>query len=216
MPDEKVMISKRSLLALKPLTLVAATGLSLFGSLGQFFVVDRWEDIVAAKASEIQSIETRIATLRETQSSYFANYLQANLLFALDPADSSRDRGVTAQMYRLAILDRAFPFRNMMAEMANAGVFEFKTTNDSYRALSEAARQDLSWENYGKLNTFEKDILDKALALQHDLQLRYLDAKTEKVAAEQARDTRRFWLTILTAFGTVMLLAANLLAERRR
>ena len=164
----------------------------------------------------MREIESRAATLRSTQAEYFNSYVQANLLFALNPADITVNKGVTGQMYQLAILDRAFPFRAIMGEMAIAGLFEFKSTNDQYRKLSEAARADLSYVSYSALNAFEKDILDRALTLQHNMQNRFFVAQEERTLAETARDKRRLWLTLMTAIGTILLLAANLMEETKK
>ncbi len=204
------------LLWLKALTLVFATALSLLGSFGQFLFIERFDATIGARGAEMRDIERRVATLRTTQNEYFNAYVQANLLFALNPADISVNRGVTGQMYRLAILDRAFPFRAMMAEMAIAGLFEFKSTNDQYRTLSEAARADFAYESYNALNAFEKSILDQALTLQYSLQDRYFTAQDEKAVAETARERRRIWLAVMTALGTVLLLGANLIEERKK
>ncbi len=208
---------KRSqLFWLKTSTLILATVLSLMGSIGQFFFIESYDDVIGARTTEMRSIESRAATLRSTQSEYFNSYVQANLLFALNPADITVNKGVTGQMYQLAILDRAFPFRAILGEMAIAGLFDFKSTNDQYRKLSEAARADLSYASYSALNAFEKDILDRALTLQHTMQDRFFVAQEEKAVAETARDKRRLWLTLMTAIGTILLLAANLMEERKK
>jgi hypothetical protein len=208
---------KRSqLFWLKTSTLILATVMSLLGSIGQFFFIDSYDDVIGARTAEMRNIESRAMTLRSTQAEYFNSYVQANLLFALNPADITVNKGVTGQMYQLAILDRAFPFRAIMGEMAIAGLFEFKSTNDQYRKLSEAAREDLSYESYSALNAFEKDILDRALTLQHSMQDRFFVAQEEKAVAETARDKRRLWLTLMTAIGTILLLAANLMEEQKK
>jgi hypothetical protein len=199
----------------KPFTIILATLLGLLGSIGQFLFIEDYDNSIAGIAEQIHDIEQRVATLRSTQNEYFNGYVVANLLFALNPADSTQDRGVTADMYRLAVLDKAAPFRAIMAELSMAGVFPFTETNDKYRTLSEAARADLTRENYVALNEFEKSILDRALTLQHDLQDKYFVALDAKNKLEAARDNRRYWLTMLTAIITILMLAANLIAERR-
>ena len=206
-------IKRRS--PLKPAALVIGSVLSLFGGVGQFYFVDSYGGVASARSGEMREIERTLATLRTTQNEYFNAYVQANLLFALDPADISRNRGVTAQMYRLAIYDRAFPFRAIMAELAISGVFEFKSNNDKYRELSDAARAELTFERYNALNTYEREILDKAFELQKKLEDRHFVAEEEKNVAENVRDVRKNWLMILAAFGTIFLLAANLVAERQ-
>ena len=209
-------VKKSQLFWLKTSTLILATVLSLMGSIGQFFFIETYDDVIGARTAEMRDIESRAATLRSTQAEYFNSYVQANLLFALNPADITVNKGVTGQMYQLAILDRAFPFRAIMGEMAIAGLFEFKSTNDQYRKLSEAARADLSYGSYSALNAFEKDILDRALTLQHNMQDRFFVAQEERTLAETARDKRRLWLTLMTAIGTILLLAANLMEETKK
>lgn len=204
------------LFSLKPLTLIFATVLSLLGSFGPFLFIETFDTVIGARAAEMREIESRVSTLRTTQNEYFSSYVQANLLFALNPADINVNRGVTGQMYRLAILDRAFPFRAMMGEMAIAGVFDFKVTNDQYRKLSEAAQADFTYESYTALNNFERGILDQAHVLQDKLQDRYFIAQNEKVVAETGRENRRLWLAVMTALGTILLLAANLMVERKK
>ncbi len=200
---------------LKSATLILATALSLMGSLGQFIFVEGWNGVAAARSAEMRDIEARVNMLRTTQNEYFNAYVQANLLFALNPADTSVNKGLVGQMYRLAILDRAFPFRAMMGELAIAGLFDFKTVNDKYRGLSEDARNSLTAESYGALNSFEKDILDKALDLQNRLQDRFFAAQNEKALADEASERRRLWLTILTTLGALLLLGANLMASKQ-
>lgn len=202
-------------LSLKAATLIFATGLSLLGSLGQFAFVEGFDAQIAARGAEMRDIEAHVATLRTTQNEYFNGYVQSNLLFALNPAETSVNKGLVGQMYRLAILDRAFPFRAMMGDLAIAGLFDFKKTNDEYRGLSEAARADLTAGSYAALNAFEKNILDQALNFQGKLQDRYFVAQSEKAAAEAARDKRRLMLTVLAALGTVLLLVANLIEVRK-
>ncbi len=201
---------------LKMATLILATVLSLLGSAGQFFFIETYDDVISARTSEMRQIESRAATLRSTQAEFFNAYVQANLLFAMNPSDVKVNKGVTAQMYQLAIIDRAFPFRAILGEMAMAGLFEFKATNDQYKALADAARADLGYDSYNALIAFEKDILDRALTLQHNLQDRFFVAQEEKAAAENERDKRRLWLTLMTAVGTILLLAANLMEESKK
>lgn len=209
----ETIVKRRS--PIKPAALVIGSVLSLFGGVGQFYFVDSYGDVASARSGEMREIERTLATLRTTQNEYFNAYVQANLLFALDPADVSKNRGVTAQMYRLAIYDRAFPFRAIMAELAISGVFDFKSTNDTYRALSDAARAELTFERYNALNIYEREILDKAFELQKKLEDRHFVADEEKNVAENARDVRKIWLMILAALGTIFLLAANLIADRQ-
>ncbi|HMN70721.1 MAG TPA: hypothetical protein PKA55_02505 [Rhodoblastus sp.] len=189
--------------------------LSIIGAAGQFFYVDAIAGKVDGKNDEIRRIDARVSTLRETQVQYFNAQVQSSTLFALDPADETRQRGVVAKLYQLNLLDKAFPFRALMAEMAIAGLFEFKPVNDAYRALNEAARADLTFENFQKLNAFEREILDRALDLQHKLQERRLVVAQEAASLAAERDRRKLTLVLLSSLGACFLLVANLLSERR-
>jgi hypothetical protein len=188
--------------------------LSLLGSAGQFFYVDPLASMVEEKQGELRRIEARVATLRDAQVQYFNAQVQSATLFALDPADETRRSGLVAKLYQMNLLDKAFPFRALLAEMAMAGLFEFKPVNDAYRGLSEAARSGLTYENYQKLNAFERDILDRALSLQHNLQERHLTIASEVAERAAQRDRRKLALVLLTCLGTCFLLVANLLSER--
>lgn len=199
----------------KVAAIVIGFALSLLGAAGQFFYVDSVAGAVDAKNDEIRRIDSRVSILRETQVQYFNAQVQSSTLFALDPADETRQRGVVAKLYQLNLLDKAFPFRALMAEMAIAGLFEFKPVNDAYRTLNEAARADLTFENFQKLNAFERDILDRALALQHKLQERRLVVAQEASVLAAERDRRKLALVLLSSLGICFLLVANLLSERK-
>lgn len=201
--------------SLKAVTLVLATALTLLGGLGQFLLLETLDGEAAARGNEMRDIEARVTTLRSTQAEFFNAYVQGNLLFALDPTDMTKNRGVTADMYKLALYDRGFPFRSILAELAISGLLQFKSVNDEYNKLADAARTDMSFENYAALNDFEKKILDQALDLQHKLQDRYFVAQSEKADFERQRDNRRIFLLVLSTLGTCLLLAANLMAETR-
>ena len=206
----------RHLFSLKSITLIIAASMSLLGSVGQFFLVDGWNDIAAARSSEMRSIENKISLLRQTQTEYFNTQVQGNLLFALDPGDQTRNSGIVAKLYQLSLLDRAFPFRAILGELAIAGVIDFTETNAEYNKVQEAARGDFSYQNFTAVNEFERNIIDRALKLQHQLQDRYFVASDEKAVAEALRDRRKLWLIGLTALGICLLLGANLIAEKNR
>jgi hypothetical protein len=202
------------LFSLKAATLVIAAAMSLFGSVGQFVLVDQWDDLAEARETELRDIERRIATLRSTQTEYFNAQVQGNLLFALDPADQTKNRGLVSKLYQLSLIDRAFPFRAILAELAIAGTFDFTTTNTEYKRLQAAATADFSYQNFAAVTMFERQVIDQALEVQHKLQDRYFQARAEKSAAEHVSDRRRVWLIGLTSLGTCLLLVANLLVTK--
>lgn len=202
------------LFSLKAATLLIAATMSLVGSAGQFVLIDHWQDLAEARETELRDIERRIATLRSTQTEYFNAQVQGNLLFALDPADQTKNRGLVSKLYQLSLIDRAFPFRAILAELAIAGAFDFTATNTEYKRLQAAASADFSYQNFTAVTLFERQVLDQALELQHTLQDRYFQARAEKAAAEHVSDRRRVWLIALTSIGTCLLLVANLLVTR--
>ena len=199
---------------LKALTLVLAAGLSIFGSAGQFLLVDSWDSMASKREIELRDIERRVATLRSTQTEYFNAQVQGNLLFALDPADGTRNRGLVGKLYQLSLIDRAYPFRAILAELALAKTFDFSTVNAEYKKLQAAASSDFSFKNFTAVTMFEREILDQALDLQHKLQDRYFEVQNERILAEATRDRRRAWLIALTSLGTCLLLGANLICGK--
>jgi hypothetical protein len=199
---------------LKAVTLVLAAGLSVFGSAGQFLLVDSWEDLARTREMELRDIERRVATLRTTQTEYFNAQVQGNMLFALDPSDQTRNRGLVGKLYQLSLIDRAFPFRAILAELAIAKTFDFSTVNAEYKKLQDTALGDFSFQNFTAITMFERQVLDQALDLQHKLQDRYFQAQNERIQAEATSDRRRAWLIALTSLGTCLLLAANLIVGK--
>jgi hypothetical protein len=215
MTDAPLAATPRSVATkLKAVTLVLAAGMSIFGSAGQFLLIDYWEDLARAKELEMRDIERRVATLRSTQTEYFNAQVQGNMLFALDPSDQTRNRGLVGKLYQLSLIDRAFPFRAILAELAMAKTFDFTTVNAEYKRLQEAASADFSFQNFTAVTMFERQALDQALDLQHKLQDRYFEVQNERSAAEATSDRRRVWLVGLTSIGTGLLLVANLIVGK--
>ena len=200
--------------ALRGLTLILATILSLFGTVGQFYFVDSLEDKVAARTEEMRSIETRTETLRTVQSAYFNAQVQGNLLFALNPADRTVSKGIVGDLYGLALYDRAFPFRSILGELAIAGAIDFKTINDRYNALREAAMRDFAYAPFMAVGEFERQILDQAMTLHGALQDRYWKASDEKSKAEAEAARRRAALLAVTGLATCLFLLANLMGVK--
>lgn len=194
--------------------LVLATVLSLVGTVGQFYLIDAIQKIADARAQEMRDIETRTETLRAAQSAYFNAQVQANMLFALNPADPSVNKGIVGDLYRLAIFDRAFPFRSILGELAIAGAIQFAPVNADYDRLREAAMDDFSYETFTAVGNFERDVLDRALALHGSLQERFFVAEEEKTKAEADADRRRALLLAITGIATCLFLLANLLGGR--
>lgn len=198
--------------SLKGVTLVLATLLSLFGTIGQFYLVEKTRGVADARAEEMRAIETRTETLRAAQAAYFNSQVQGNLLFALNPADATSNDGIVANLYQLAILDRAFPFRSILGELAIAGAIKFKSVNDDYNALRVRAAADFSYESYMAVGEFERKILDSAMALHDALQDRYWKAQDEKAKADAETERRRALLLAVTGAATCLFLLANLIS----
>lgn len=195
-------------------TLIVATLLSLIGTVGQFYLIDATQRIADARAQEMRDIETRTETLRTAQAAYFNAQVQANMLFALNPADRSVNKGIVGDLYQLAIFDRAFPFRSILGELAIAGAIQFAPVNADYNRLREAAIGDFSYETFTAVGSFEREVLDQALALHGSLQERFFVAQEEKTKAEAEADRRRALLLAITGLATCLFLLATLMGHR--
>lgn len=202
-------------IGLKALTLCLATFLSIFGSLGQYFLIENYTDIIEARAAEMRAIQQQVSTLREAHGLYFTAYTQSNLLFALLPTREVPGADNNRLMYRLTLLDRGFPFRAILASLSNAKAVDFVVAREKYDALRDAAMKDFTYESYIALSNYEKDMVDKAGALTDTLQERLIAAEEEKAVAEAARDKRRSLMIVFSVAGTLLLLGANLVVERR-
>ncbi len=210
----RLLIFRRRRAMLRALTLIVATTLSLVGTVGQFYLVDSAQEIADARSEEMRSIESRTETLRTAQSAYFNAQVQGNMLFALNPADRSVNKGVVGDLYRLALLDRGFPFRAILGELAIAGAIDFKKVNDKYNALREEASADFSYESFTAVGEFEHAILEEAMTLHNTLQDRYWLAQAEKAAAETEIARRRALLLAVAGAATCLFLLANLMGVK--
>ncbi|MFN3958296.1 MAG: hypothetical protein ACK4NP_00125 [Parvularculaceae bacterium] len=199
---------------LRALFITLATLLSLFGTVGQFFFVGEPEDTAKARAQEMRDIETRTETLRNAQHAYFNAQVQGNMLFALNPADRSVNKGIVANLYQLALTDRGFPFRSILGELAIAGAIDFKTVNDQYNELRGKAMDGLDYESFTAIGEFEREAIDAAFTLQGKLQERYFASAAEKDAAEAAAKRRRLVLLGAASLATCLFLIANLLGMK--
>ncbi len=199
---------------LRGAVLTIATLLSLFGTVGQFYFVDGAEGIAKAREAEMRTIETRTETLRNAQHAYFNAQVQGNMLFALNPADKSVNKGVIGDLYQLAIMDRGFPFRSILGELAISGAIDFKPVNDQYNALRAAAAQTQDYATFTAVGEFERQALDAAFTLQGKLQERYWAAAAEKDAAETEAKSRRLALLAAASVATCLFLCANLLGVK--
>ncbi len=200
--------------AVRGVLITLATLLSLFGTVGQFFFVEGPEGAAKARAEEMRAIETRTETLRNAQHAYFNAQVQGNMLFALNPADESVNRGIVGDLYQLALTDRGFPFRSILGELAIAGAIEFKPVNDQYNELRIKAMDLKDYDSFTAVGEFERQALDAAFALHGKLQDRYWAAAAEKDAAEAEAKNRRLILLGAASLATCLFLIANLLGVK--
>lgn len=199
---------------LRAIVLIFATALSLLGTVGQFYFVDSQQEIAEARAEEMRKIVMRTEILRTSQSAYFNAQVQANMLFALNPADRSVNKGIVGDLYQLALHDRAFPFRSILGQLAIAGAIEFKAVNEEYNRIRERAMKDFSYEPFMAVGAFEQQVIDEAMNLNGELQERYGAADAEKAAAEKSAEHRRAILLALAGLATCLFLIANLMGAR--
>ena len=118
---------------------------------------------------EFNAIELRTRQTTEqitaVQNSYFSYYFaaqQGSIIFALDPSDTKRNRGVLSDIYKGNLLDMATPFRFILFNLAIAKVINYNDVYAEYVKLNDAARQDFSFANYQALNNFEGVLIEKS------------------------------------------------------
>jgi hypothetical protein len=136
------------------------------------------------------------------------------MLFALNPADESVNKGIVGNLYQLALTDRGFPFRSILGELAIAGAITFKPVNDQYNELRTKAMDLKDYDSFTAVGEFERQALDAAFALQGKLQDRYWAAAAEKDAAEAEAKNRRLILLGAASLATCLFLIANLLGVK--
>ena len=192
--------------------------LAALGMLGPQFYVGPVEDLGAEADLAAKRATTHIETLRSAQSQYLLFEQLGALIYAINATGTIADGGsqnhTLQDLYQLALVDRSTQMKLIIGEVAKAQVLDFATTAAAYNDLVATARKTVSLDSYKAVDNFENKIMDQANALMVNMQQALLADESAKSAYEGAATRRRFHMLIMTAFGSMLLLAANLMSEK--
>jgi hypothetical protein len=181
--------------------------------LWSFTVTDSISSEIARLADARAALVQQMDTLNSIASDYFIANQQGDLIFLLSQQGNANEE-VAGLVYQGNILDRATPVRNMIAALATAGLVDYQQTYDTYEQLNDAARENLTFENYIAVKQAEQEIIatgqERVPVLLNDIF--ELDKAINAKQAEQSRN--RIIGLIAAILGSALLLGANLLAER--
>jgi hypothetical protein len=192
--------------------------LSALSTLGPQFYVSPIEDMSAQADQNAKALGARIDMLRSAQSQYLLFEQMGVLIYALNAkgmaAEGSNQHDTLFDLYQLSLLDRTGPVRQMIGELARVNQLDYRKTADAYAALVATARKSVSFESYKAVDDFENTMMEKSNALMGELQRGLLAAEGAKSSFDGTASRRRLHMLLLTALGTTLLLAANLLSEK--
>ncbi len=187
-------------------------------TLGPQFYVGPVDDLGAEADQSAKVLASRIETLRAAQSQYLLFEQMGVLIYALNAtgmaAEGSSQRDTLGNLYQLSLLDRSTAVRQMIGELAKAGRLDYRKTADQYAELVAAARKTFSLESYKAVDDFENAAMARANDLMAGLQQALLAAEGAKGGYDGLASRRSLHMLVLTALGSTLLLAANLISEK--
>ena len=202
----------------KRAAIVIGFTMAAMSTLGPQFYVGPVEDLGSQADQVAKTMTSRIEKLRQAQSQHLMFEQMGALIYLLaatsPAAEGSSQRATLNDLYQLALIDRANPMDEVIGELALAHKLDYRATVDAYNDLVAKARKSLAIAEYKALDDFEKAILVKANAQMANLQKALLAAETAKSDSDATASRRRLHLLILTALGSTLLLAANLMSEK--
>jgi hypothetical protein len=202
----------------KRIAILIGFTLAALSTLGPQFYVGPIEDLGGDADQSAKVLTSRIETLRAAQSQYLLFEQMGVLVYALNAtgmaAEGSPQRDTLNNLYQLSLLDRSTAVRQMIGELAKARRLDYRTTSEQYGELVSAARKTVSLASYKAVDDFENGTMDNANALMVGLQQALLAAEGAKSGYDGLASRRKLHMLILTALGSTLLLAANLMSER--
>ncbi len=202
----------------KRIAILLGFTLAVLSTLGPQFYVGPIEDLSAESDQSAKILTGRIETLRAAQSQYLLFEQMGVLIYALNAtgmsAEGSSQRDTLNNLYQLSLLDRSTAVRQMIGALAMAGRLDYRKTSDQYGELIAAARKSFSLASYKAVDDFENAAMDKSNDLMAGLQKALLSADGAKSGYDGLASRRKLHILILTALGSTLLLAANLMSEK--
>ena len=209
---------RRDYWSAKRLAILIGFTLAVLSTLGPQFYIGPVEDFAAEADQSAKTLTARIETLRGAQTQYLTFQQIGVLVYALNAAgmagESASQRETMTKLYELSLIDRSDAVRQVIGALAVAKKLDYRPTSDAYGDLIAAARKDKGLATYTAVDDFETATMSKANALMAELQKALLSIEEAKSAADALASRRRLDMLILTALGSTLLLAANLLSEK--
>jgi hypothetical protein len=214
----KLKILSPALFSFKRLAILIGFLLTVIGALGPYFYVGPVEDRAQDVDRAAKTLAARIDNLRAAQSQYLLFQQMGVLVYALNTtgvaSGGSSQETTLNRLYQLSLLDRTFPLRQMLGELALAKQLDYRETSDKYGELIAAARKDFTLPTFQAVDGFETEAVHKADAWMTKLQQALLDAEHAKSDLDALAARRKLQLLVVMTLGSTVLLAANLLSEK--
>ncbi|MFP5285841.1 MAG: hypothetical protein ACLGI9_08895 [Thermoanaerobaculia bacterium] len=197
----------------KTLSLILGFLFGVVGAVWSLVVVDRQGDEMKRLSDTRAELARQVESLNAIASEYFIANQQGDLIFMLAQQGSARaDLG--SLIYQGNLLDRATPVRNMIGALAMAKQLDYRKAYDAYAKLNVEARANLSWENFVKLKETERAVITAGQE-RVPLLLNGMFELERQINANGAAQRRNRLIGLVSAvFGNLLLLLANLIAER--
>lgn len=197
----------------KTLSLILGFLFGVVGAVWSLVVVDRQGEEMKRLSDTRAELARQMESLNAIASEYFIANQQGDLIFMLAQQGNARaDLG--SLIYQGNLLDRATPVRNMIGALAMAKQLDYRKTYDAYEKLNAEARANLSWENFIKLKETEKAVITAGQERVPLLLNGMFELEKEINANGAAQKRNRLIGLVSSVFGNLLLLFANLIAER--
>lgn len=197
----------------KTLSLILGFLFGVVGAVWSLVVVDRQGEEMKRLSDTRAELARQMDSLNAIASEYFIANQQGDLIFMLAQQGNARaDLG--SLIYQGNLLDRATPVRNMIGALAMAKQLDYRKTYDAYEKLNADAQANLSWENFIKLKETEKTIITAGQERVPLLLNGMFELEKEINANGAAQRRNRLIGLVSSVFGNLLLLFANLIAER--
>ena len=204
----------RNFWTLKRISLIIGFIFAMVGTVGQNVFVDH--TVKAAQAIEGR-IRRSTEDINRLQSSYFAYFFaaqQASILFVIDPGNSAARQEALGDIYKGNLLDRAVPFRFILATLAVAGIIDYAKIYQAYLELNDKARAEFNFTSYQAVNDFEHVIIERANDYANELAMQRFELAKEKASIDQQIDERRSLLLVIAGVGSIIMLVSNVVTAK--
>jgi hypothetical protein len=199
----------------KAVSLIGGFLFAIVGGVWSFAVQDRLSNEARQLSDARANLTEQVRSLSAIASEYFIANQQGDLIFVTAGQDRAR-RDVAELIYKGNMLDRATPVRNMIGALAIAKVLDYSRTYGDYEKLNDAARANLSLDNFIALKRAEREIINKGQERIPVLIKAVFEIDKSASTNRQAQERNRLIGLIFSFIGSFLLLSANLIASRQK